>query len=151
MGRGSCFTSFYISFLFLKQMNKHLDIGVRGLGHYTHFPGLVAGKGVGITTSHWRCAGWGEPLSPDGLFSPFGQNSGLKPGPAPSPASPGLPGLGPAGGEPRDKLGLEPQPPTLACAATGPLTGGSTVAEWLCQVCGPLMSGPQAHEGIAGG
>lgn len=63
MGRGS-FTSFYISFLFLKQMNKHLDIGVRGLGHHTHFPGLVTGKrGRDHHLPLEMCWVWGTPQS----------------------------------------------------------------------------------------
>lgn len=99
MGRGSCFTSFYISFLFLKQISKHLDIGIRRLGHHTHFPGPM-GKGAWDyhvpLEMYW---GGGMSFSSDGLLSPFGQNSGLEPGPAPSLAPPGLPGLGPASDE----------------------------------------------------
>lgn len=46
--------------------------------------------------SHCRGAG-GPGFSPDELLSPFGQNSGLKPGPAPSSAPPGALILGQLG------------------------------------------------------
>lgn len=91
------------------------------------------------------------PLSPDGLLSPFVQNLGLEPGPGPSPAPPGLPGLGPAGGEQRDEVGLkppdhrlelEPQPLNLAGAATTLLIGGPEVA--VSGVCvDPWCLGPK--------
>lgn len=46
---GSCFTSLYIFFLFLRQIAEYPDVGVRGLGHHTYFPGLGKGR-LGIVT-----------------------------------------------------------------------------------------------------
>lgn len=84
-GWGSCFTSFSISFLFQKQINKHLDIGLRGLRLHTQSLRLavVVGRGLRIITSHWSSAER-RSLCPFGLLSPFGQTSGPEPGPVPA-------------------------------------------------------------------
>lgn len=86
-----------LHFLFISKISTWI-IGLRGLGLPTQTPGLAGGGGEGLGSS--PPLGFGcEEVCPSGLLSPFGQTSGPEPGPVPAPASPGLAGLGPAGGE----------------------------------------------------
>lgn len=67
------------------------------MGHHTHFPGLVMGKGLGMITSHCRSAKEGRSVQLDftaHLAKPRVRNLAC-----PSPAPLVVPGLGPAGDE----------------------------------------------------